>query len=115
MTTEHTLTATNKKLGRFATEVATILMGKDTPAFAKNVVADVKVVVEGINELNLGEKKMVQKEYQTYSGYPGGRKVSRMEEVVAKKGNEELLKMAVYGMLPGNKLRKPRMKNLIIK
>lgn len=112
---EHVMNVAGQKLGRVATEIATVLMGKDTPLFAKNVVPRVKVVVEGASELDLGEKKLSEKQYQRYSGYPGGRKTFTMAEVVAKKGAAEVLRKAVYGMLPSNKLRASRMKRLIIK
>lgn len=112
---EHTINVAGEKLGRAASGIATVLMGKDTPEFAKNVVAPVRVIVEGVNELDISEKKLAEKEYQRYSGHPGGRTVLKMSEVIAKHGQQEVLKKAVYGMLPGNKLRAQRMKRLIIK
>jgi len=90
-------------------------MGKNNPNFQKNVIADVKVNVKNISKLDISSKKMEQKEYSRYSGYPGGRKVTKMKALVVKKGHAELMKKAVYGMLPGNKLRSELMKKLIIK
>ena len=112
---EHTIDAKGKKLGRLASEVAVLLMGKNSPDFQKNKVADVKVNIENASELDISEKKLDNKEYQRYSGYPGGRKVRKMKEVIDKKGYGEVVEKAVYGMLPANKLRAKIMKNLEIK
>jgi len=114
-TTQHTINIAGKKLGRVASEIAMKLMGKDTPAYTPNKVANVKVTVEGVDKMELSDKKLGEKEYQRYSGYPGGRKVFTMADVVAQHGAAEVLRKAVYGMLPANKLRKGAMKNLIIK
>ena len=112
---EHTINLKDKQLGRVASEIAMILMGKDTPEYAPNVVADVRVTVENVDDLAFTDKKLSDKQYQRYSGYPGGRKVFNMAHVVESHGASEVLRKAVYGMLPANKLRKIRMKNLIIK
>ena len=114
-TTEYTINIAGKKLGRVASDIAMKLMGKNTPQYAPNVVANIKVIVEGADKIDFGDKKLSEKEYQRYSGYPGGRKVFTMKDVIEKHGAEEVLRRAVYGMLPANKLRKPRIKNLIIK
>ena len=111
---EHNIDATNKKLGRLATEVAVLLMGKNTPDFAKNKVADIKINITNASKMDIDEKKLESKEYQRYSGYPGGRKIKKMSEVIGKKGFAEVLEKAVYGMLPTNKLRAKLMKNLVI-
>jgi len=114
-TTQHTVNVAGKKLGRVASDIAMKLMGKDTPHYAPHIVADVLVTVEGIDKLDITDKQLTEKEYQRYSGYPGGRKVFTMKDVIEKHGAAEVLRKAVYGMLPANKLRKPRMKKLIIK
>lgn len=112
---EHTMDATGKRLGRFASEVAHILLGKDSTNFAKNVVANVAITVENVDALDVSDKKMETKIYDRYSGFHGGRKEETLAELVAKKGMAEALKKAVYNMLPNNRLRKARMKNLVIK
>jgi large subunit ribosomal protein L13 len=112
---EYNLDATGEKLGRLSTKVAILLMGKNITDFQKNVVADVKVNISNVSKLDISSKKMEQKEYSSYSGYPGGRKVRKMKAVVQKKGQAELVRKAVRGMLPANKLRPVIMKNLIIK
>lgn len=115
MTNELKISVKGKKLGRVASEIAHILLGKNSTDFAKNKVSNIKVYIDDINEMAISDKQMNEKEYQRYSGYPGGRKVKLMKQVVAQKGYGEILRNAIYNMLPANKLRKPRMKNLIIK
>ncbi len=107
------LDATGQRLGRLASEIAVILQGKGRADYAPNKVASVEVTVSNLDKLDLPDSKMT-KEYQSFSGYPGGLKISTMKQVVAKKGMEEILRKAVNGMLPKNKLQKLRMKNLII-
>jgi len=106
--------AKGKKLGRLASEIAVLLMGKKEPEFARNKVAEVQVEVENVSAMDISEKKKKTKIYDRYSGYPGGRKEFPMEKVIKDKGYGAVLKNAVYGMLPKNKLRDRMMKNLII-
>ena len=110
----HKIDAENKKVGRVATQVAVFLMGKDRTDFVKNRIPDVKVIVENASKLSISEKKRDQKSYKRYSGYPGGLHTKTMKQTIADKGNAEVLKKAVYGMLPKNTLRSKMMKNLVI-
>ena len=112
-TKEFTIDATNKRLGRVATEVATILLGKTSPDYARNAVADVHVKVENVSKLDISEKRS-QEEFQTYSGYPGGRKVETLGHLAKRRGYTEVFSRVVAGMIPKNKLHNPRMKNLVI-
>ncbi len=111
---EYTLDAQNKKLGRLATEAATILMGKNRADFVRNSFPDVKITITNASKLSVTTKKMDDKIYKTYSGYPGGLKERTMKKVVGDKGMKEALRIAIKGMLPKNKLRDRMMKNLII-
>lgn len=111
---EYNLDARGEILGRLASQIAILLMGKNKTDFTKHELADVKVNVINASKLNITRKKMKQTEYQKYSGFPGGRKVENMEKIISTKGFTEILKKAVYGMLPANKLRPLMMKNLII-
>lgn len=113
-TTVYTIDASGRSIGRVATEVAHIVMGKNAPEFAKNKIFPVLVHIEHAAQLSITDKKRRQKEYQTYSGYPGGQKVERLEETIAKKGYGEVLRRAIYGMLPSNKLRARRMQQIEI-
>ena len=108
------LSAHGKKLGRFASEVASLLLGKHSVVFKRHINEGAVVVVKDAGKLAISAKKFGDKKYVRYSGFPGGLRHERAEEVAFKKGRGELLRRAVYGMLPANKLRKERMKNLII-
>ena len=114
-TTTYTLDAQGQRLGRLASEIAVLLMGKKLPDFAPNQVADVHVTVTNASLMKVDPKKREGKTYDRYSGYPGGRKVQSMNEVVAQKGWEFVLKQAVGGMLPKNKLRSRMLTNISIK
>jgi large subunit ribosomal protein L13 len=107
--------ATGEKLGRIASKIANILNGKNLTSFAKNVVANVTVEVSNASKLDMSEKRIDQKVYTSYSGYPGGLIEKKMSDVIAKKGFSDVLRRAVYRMLPNNKLRSKRIINLKIK
>ena len=112
--TKYTLDAENKKIGRMATKAAEYLMGKNLPDFTRNTIPSVIVEIVNTSKVILDDKRLAQKTYSRYSGYPGGLKQPTMEQVIAKKGYSELFRVAVLGMLPKNKLRPKMMKNLII-
>ncbi len=114
MTTTHTIDATDKVLGRVASQAAKILMGKTTPDYVANKVADVKVVITNVGKTKMSEKRMLETLHERYSGYPGGFRQLNNANIVAKKGFAELYRLAVYNMLPNNKLRPLMMKRLTI-
>ena len=87
---------------------------RNTPDFEKHKVADNTVVVDNASKLSISDKKKEEKEYERYSGYPGGLKIDSLAKLIEKKGYGEVIRNAVYGMLPANKLRARLMKNLII-
>jgi large subunit ribosomal protein L13 len=108
------INASGQKLGRLASKIAVLLQGKDLADYAPNKVMPVEVVVNNISELDIPENKLANKQYQSFSGYPGGLKHQNMQQVIDNKGIAEILRRAVKGMLPKNKLQKLRMQNLII-
>lgn len=110
----YTIDAEGKKLGRVASEVAMILMGKNKPTYKRNLAPDVLVKIENASKLDISEKKRGDKVYTRYSGYPGGLKSETLGEVIDKKTEAEALRRAVYGMLPANKLRKIMLSRLVI-
>ncbi len=112
---EYTIDVTGKKLGRIATQIAAILIGKMSPDFQKNQVADVKVTVLNAAKMDITEKKARTKVYTNYSGFPGGLKKRTLEEVATKKGYSEVLEKAVTGMIHNNTLKVRMLKNLTIK
>ncbi|OGI69172.1 50S ribosomal protein L13 [Candidatus Nomurabacteria bacterium RIFCSPLOWO2_01_FULL_42_20] len=110
----HTIDAKGKSLGRVASQAAVFLMGKDSPAFEKHKNSGNKVEILNASKIKVSPKKMRDKIYVRYSGYPGGIKREAFEKLVARKGFAEVFWLAIYGMIPANKLRKDRMKNLKI-
>ena len=110
---KYTLDATGKSLGRVASQAAKILLGKeDTAEYARNKTYVVEVEIINASKAKFTEKKLRDTLHERYSGYPGGLKQLSAALVASKKGFSELFNLAVYGMLPGNRLRKERMKNL---
>ncbi len=113
-TKEYTIDAEGKSLGRLCTEIASILNAKNSTSFAKNIVKDVKVKVINSSKVKFTGNKLKESIHKRYSGYPGGQKVLNLSMVADKKGFAEIIKHAVQGMLPKNKLQDKRMKNLSI-
>lgn len=111
---KYTLDATNKKPGRLATEVAVLLMGKNRADYARNSIPEVEVEVTNAGKMSFEENKLRQKTYARHSGYPGSLKQPSQQQVLEKKGGREVLRKAVSGMLPKNKLRPRMLKHLKI-
>ena len=103
--------ATNQVLGRLATKVARILIGKDKPAFTPYLDSGDHVVVINADKIRLTGNKIEQKVYYSHSGYPGGLKAVPVKRVRETKP-EWVVREAVLGMLPKNKLRARRAKKL---
>ncbi len=95
--------ATGKTLGRLASEIATVLRGKNKPMYAPNVDAGDYVIVINAEKVVVTGKKLDQKTYVHHSGYVGGLKTITLKQQLEKKP-EEVLKHAVKGMLPKNAL-----------
>lgn len=106
--------ATGKVLGRTASEIAKILMGKNNADYTPNLIPKNKVILDNASKTKMTEKRKLNTPHETYSGYPGGLKISTNEKIIEKKGYKELYRLAVYNMLPNNKLRSIMMKNLTI-
>ncbi len=105
------LDAKGKILGRFASEVATVLRGKKSADFVPYLVPDIIVNVFNLEKIKVTGKKPEQKLYWHYSGYPGGIKSERYKDVF-EKDPTIVFRKAVWGMLPKNKLRARMMKRL---
>lgn len=112
---KYNLNGKNKSLGRIASETAAILRGKKEVDFKSNCLADVQVSVINIDKAVITGRKMKQKMYKKYSGYPGGLKSTSLGKTLQKKGYPYVFKKMVSGMLPKNKLRGEMLKKLIIK
>jgi large subunit ribosomal protein L13 len=107
--------AADQAMGRVASNVAELLMGKHDPltALADYHIPQVKVIVTNASKLNVTEKKAAQKTYTQYSGFPGGLRVDTLGKVM-KLYPERAIENAVWGMLPKNKRGRAIYKNLFV-
>ena len=110
----YTIDATDRTLGRVCSEAANALLGKRSVHFAKNQALPIKVTVENAGKMHLPKRRVEGKIYTRYTGHQGGLYFTTMAEMLAKKGIVAVVKKTVDGMIPRNKLRAPRMKNLIV-
>lgn len=105
--------AENLVLGRLATQVANVLRGKHKPVYTPSVDTGDFVIVLNADKIALTGNKVADKVYYSHSGFPGGIKSTTAAEMLAKKP-EELIRKAVKGMLPKNKLARHMIKKLKI-
>ena len=105
--------ATDRVLGRLASRIATILMGKHKPEYTPHVDSGDFVIVVNAEKVRLTGRKLDQKTHDYYTGYPGGHKYVPYREMMAKHP-ERVLKLAVRRMLPKNRLAKHMLKKLRI-
>lgn len=103
--------AENVVLGRLATQIADVLRGKHKPVYTPSVDTGDFVVVVNAEKIALTGKKVSDKVYYSHTGFPGGIKSATAGELLAKKP-EELIRKAVKGMLPKNKLARHMLKKL---
>lgn len=103
--------AKDKTLGRLASEVALTIQGKRKSSFAPHKLADISVVVKNPHLVKISGAKVNQKVYYRHSGRPGHLKTTKYREIFAK-NPEWVIKHAVLGMLPKNRLRAQRIKLL---
>lgn len=107
----HLIDASDKVLGRLATEIATILRGKKKPIFTPHMDAGDYVVVVNAERVVLTGNKLEKKKYYRHSGYVGGLKETTAKEMLEKKP-ENLIKLAVKGMLPKTSLGRRQLTKL---
>ena len=103
--------AENKTLGRFASEVAKILKGKNKPSYTPHVDCGDNVIIINAEKVRLTGAKMDDKVYSRHTGQPGGQRFQSPKEVLAKYP-ERILERAVKGMLPKNRLGRELFRNL---
>ncbi|HUD20453.1 MAG TPA: 50S ribosomal protein L13 [Candidatus Saccharimonadales bacterium] len=110
----HTLDASDKVLGRLATEIANLLRGKHKIGFTYHQDHGDKVIVLNADKVKLTGRKETQKKYYRHSGYPGGlREISYLE--MKAEHPERIIQLAVQNMLPDNRLRAKWLERLTIK
>jgi large subunit ribosomal protein L13 len=107
----HLIDASDKVLGRLATEIATILRGKKKPIFTPHMDAGDYVVVVNAEKVVLTGNKLDKKTYYRHSGYVGGLKKTTAKEMLEQKP-ENLIKFAVKGMLPKTSLGRRQLTKL---
>ncbi|MFQ5735490.1 MAG: 50S ribosomal protein L13 [Thermodesulfobacteriota bacterium] len=103
--------ATDKTLGRLATRIATVLRGKHTPSYTPSLDMGDFVIVVNAEKIAVTGKKLTDKKYYHHSLYPGGLKTVTLERLLAEKP-EEVIKKAVWGMLPHGPLGRDMFKKL---
>lgn len=110
---EHIIDATNKKLGRLASEIAELLQNKKSVYYEPRLSGAGKVVIKNAGKLDIAPKKMEQKIYYRHTGYMGHLKEKKLGEMYAE-SPAKVLRKAVERMLPKNTLQAKRMRRLII-
>ena len=103
--------AKGKVLGRLATSIATVLRGKHKVSFTPHLDCGDGVIVINAKGIRVTGRKMQQKMYKTYSGYPSGLKETDLETMLGKKPTK-VIRIAVKGMLPKNKIGRQMIKRL---
>jgi len=105
--------AQGKTLGRLATQVATVLRGKNKPVFTPHVDCGGYVIVVNADKVHVTGRKLLQKKYYHHSGYHGGIKEISLRDQL-RKFPERVIQSAVRGMLPKNRLGRQLIKKLKI-
>lgn len=107
----YVIDAEDKVLGRLATEVATILSGKNKPIYTPNVDTGDYVIIINAEKIKLTGKKLEQKNYSYHTGHPGGLKQVPYKDLIESKP-EKIIELAVKGMLPKSSLGRNMIKKL---
>ncbi|MBS3818190.1 50S ribosomal protein L13 [bacterium] len=103
--------ADGKILGRLASEISLLLRGKKKPQYVDFMDTGDFVVVVNAEKVKVTGNKMTQKKYYSHSGYPGGIKYKSLQQVLGK-NPEDVIKNAVWGMIPKNRLGRSQFKKL---
>lgn len=105
--------ATDLPLGRLASRVALVLRGKNKPYFTPNQDCGDNVIILNADKVKLTGNKMTDRVYVRHTGYPGGQRFTTPKEILAKKPTE-LVRRAIKGMLPKNRLGDKLINNLFL-
>lgn len=109
----HLIDVSNRYLGRVSNSIASLLQGKHKSRYVPNNDSGDYVVVVNAKKVRLSGKKLSSKKYSYYSGYPGGLRTVKFETLLQTRP-EEVIRHAVSGMLPKNKLRDRRLARLYV-
>ncbi len=107
----HLIDGTDQVVGRLAVKIARILIGKHRPEYTPHTDTGEFVIVVNCEKVRFTGKKMQTKQYQWFTGYPGGRKLRSVEEMLAKRP-EVVLREAVRRMMPKNRLARQQLTKL---
>lgn len=105
--------ATGQRLGLLASRIATVLEGKHKPTFATHIDSGDHVIVLNAGKIDVARGKLEQKMYSRHSGYPGGLRQETLGDLLTRRP-EEVIRRAVKGMLPRNKLGVQQLRKLKI-
>ena len=105
--------ATDLVLGRLASRVALVLRGKNKPGYTPHVDCGDNAIIVNADKIRLTGKKMTDRVYVRYTGYPGGQRFTTPRDIMASRP-EELIRMSVRGMLPKTRLGNKLINNLYI-
>jgi large subunit ribosomal protein L13 len=111
MNTWHVVDAAGRTLGRMATEIATILMGKHRPDYTPSMLVGEGVVVINADKVKVSGNKAETREYTYWTGYPGGLRHVKMADYLGK-ASDQLVVLAVRRMLPKNQLARKMISRL---
>ena len=103
--------ADGQTLGRLATRIAVLLRGKHRPTFSTHIDTGDPVIVLNASKIKVTGRKLQAKQYVRHSGYPGGMRTESLERLLARRP-EEVIRRAVRGMLPQNRLGEQMMRKL---
>lgn len=107
----HVIDAKNRVLGSVAAEASKLILGKHKPTYTPNLNMGDKVIIINAEQVAVTGNKLQDKVYYRHTNYPGGLRSETLEQLL-KRRPEEVVRKAVFGMLPKNKLRKRRITNL---
>ena len=107
----HVIDAQDRILGRMATEIAVKLRGKDKPEFAPHMDMGDFVIVVNADKFSFTQKQLDDKLYHRHSGYPGGLRTQTLRDML-QKHPDRVIRKAVWGMLPHNRLGRKLLKRL---
>ena len=103
--------ADGQTLGRLATRIAVLLRGKHRPTFSTHIDTGDPVIVLNASKIKVTGRKLQAKQYVRHSGYPGGMRTESLERLLARRP-EEVIRRAVRGMLPQNRLGEQMVRKL---
>ncbi|MEK7555115.1 MAG: 50S ribosomal protein L13 [Patescibacteria group bacterium] len=109
----HVIDATGERVGRIASKIAVILQGKLHPSYERRISGTDHVTVKNAAKVFFSGSKLETKDYKRHTGYMGHLRKKPMK-IVFKESPEEVIRRAVYNMLPKNRLRTGRLKRLVI-